>query len=80
MVRGRQVLLRFRVEGPVVPRKVSERPVYLLVVKGVKRRSRRLKWELTHWLVGACKDAEGTWVMAHGAEQLLASAWQRWKV
>jgi hypothetical protein len=80
MVRGRQLRLRFRVEGPFVLRKASERPVYLLVVKGVKRHSRKLKREPTYWLVSACKDAKGKWVIAYQAEQLLAWAWQRWEV
>jgi hypothetical protein len=80
MVRGRQLRLRFRVEGPFVLRKAAERPVYLLVVKGVKRHSRKLKREPTYWLVSACKDAQGEWVMVHEAEHLLAWAWQRWEV
>jgi DDE superfamily endonuclease len=81
MVRGRQLRLRFRVEGPFVLRKAAEQPVYLLVVKGVKRHSSKLKREPTYWLVSACKEAEeGKWVTAHEAEQLLAWAWQRWEV
>jgi hypothetical protein len=80
MVRGRKIRLRFRVEGPFVLRKAAVRPVYLLVVKGVKRHSSKLKREPTYWLVSARKDAQGKWVMAHEAEQLLAWAWQRWEV
>ena len=37
VARGRSVRPRFRVEGPYVVKKASERPVFLIVVKGISR-------------------------------------------
>jgi DDE superfamily endonuclease len=84
-VRGRSIGLRYRVEGPFVIKKASERPVFLVVVKGVRRgrasspRSHRWR-KAAFWLVSAILDHSGEWTLPYPAEELLSWAWQRWEV
>ncbi len=80
MVRGREVRLRHRVEGPYLLRTGAEHPVFLVVVKGVDRRAkRRRQREPAFFLVSALWQKEG-WSMPFSAEELLSWAWQRWEV
>jgi hypothetical protein len=84
-VRGREVRPRYRVEGPFVTKKASERPVFLVVVRGVRRGragSPRHRWrKASYWLVSAILD-RGTkeWRLPYPPEELLSWAWQRWEV
>jgi hypothetical protein len=80
-VRGRQVALTYRVEGPYLRKRAAEVPVYLLVVRGIERRvnGRLRQREPTFWLVSAVEGATG-WVLPLAAEELLAWAWQRWEI
>ncbi len=82
-VRGRRVSPRYRVEGPFVLERAPERPVFLVVVKGVERtagkRNRRVRRDPTFWLVSAEREDE-RWVLPYPAEELLGWAWQRWEV
>ncbi len=87
MVRGRQVRLRHRVEGPFLLKKASERPLFLLVVKGVERPRKKQRRDPAFFLVSALQSegrpTEGrptTWVMPYSPEELLSWAWQRWEV
>ncbi len=83
IVRGRKVPARWRVEGPFVVKKAAERPVFLVVVKGIDRlrAGRRRRREPAFWMVSAVRDREGDpWVMPYPAEELLGWAWQRWEV
>lgn len=60
-VRGRRISPRYRVEGPFVLERAPERPVFLIVVKGVERTSdkkRRVRREPAFWLVSAELDGE----------------------
>jgi len=62
VVRGRSVRPRFRVEGPYVLKKASERPVFLIVVKGISRILRgRRRWtrKPAYWMVSAVRGEEG---------------------
>lgn len=80
-VRGRQVPLTYRVEGPYVRQGAAEQPVFLLVVRGIKRRinGKLRQREPTFWLVKAV--ACGTdWTLPLAAAKLLAWAWQRWEI
>ena len=80
-VRGRQIPLRYRVEGPYLRRGAPEQPLYLLVVKGIDHahgRHRRQR-EPAFYLVNALAE-EGYWVLPLPAGELLAWAWQRWEV
>jgi len=82
MVRGRQVRPRYRVEGPFVLEGAAERPVFLLVVKGVDRRSNRRHRrhrDPSFFLVSAIRDEE-RWVTPFPATELLGWMWQRWEV
>ena len=82
-VRGRAVRLRHRVEGPYLLKGAPERPVYLIVVKGVNPRAKsRRRREPTFFLVNAAPNAaeEGSWSMPYPPEELLFWAWQRWEV
>lgn len=79
-VRGRSVGLRHRVEGPYLLKQAAERPVFLVVVKGVDRRAkRRRQREPAFFLVSAAWQRDG-WSMPFSAERLLFWAWQRWEV
>ena len=85
MVRGREVRPRYRVEGPYVLKGAAERPVFLMVVKGVdhgskrsKRRHRKRR-EPSFFLLTAVWEEE-RWVMPFAAEELLGWMWQRWEI
>ncbi len=80
-VRGRRVPARWRVEGPFVVKKASERAVFLVVVKGVDRvrAGRRRTRKPAFWMVSALREGE-RWVLPYPAEELLSWAWQRWEV
>ena len=78
-VRGRAIPLRYRVAGPFVVKRAADRPLFLLVVRGVARHRRRLRREPSYWLVAAVPGGDG-WRLPLPAEELLAWAWQRWEV
>jgi hypothetical protein len=87
LVRGRSIRPRYRVEGPFVIKKASERPVFLVVVKGFRRgrasSPRHHRWrKVTYWLVSAVLDqsTQEQWRLPYPAEELLSWAWQRWEV
>jgi hypothetical protein len=82
VVRGSAVRPRYRVEGPFVVKKAPERPVFLIVVKGIGRlrRGHRRTRKPAYWMVSATPGEEGGWVMPYPASELLAWAWQRWEV
>jgi hypothetical protein len=77
-VRGRSIPLRYRVEGPSLVRKAPTRPLFLLVVAGV--RQPRIRREPTFWLVSAVPTADGGWALPDPAPELLGWAWQRWEI
>jgi hypothetical protein len=84
-VRGRDLPLRYRVEGPFVREGAPHRPLFLLVVKGStptpeQRRHWRRRREPAFYLVNAVRQADGTWAPPLPAAELLAWAWQRWEV
>lgn len=82
LVRGRRVPARFRVEGPYLLKKAPERPVFLVVVKGIDRvrAGRRRRREPSFFVVSATLGEGGRWEMPYPAEYLLLWAWQRWEV
>lgn len=84
-VRGRTIRPRYRVEGPFVVKKASERPVFLVVVKGVDRGratgSGRRRWRKpAFWMVSAVLGEGGKWSLPFSVQELLSWAWQRWEV
>jgi hypothetical protein len=79
-VRGRDLVLRYRVEGPFLRYDASAHPVFLLVVRGCGRgQGQRRARHPAFYLVSAGQRA-GQWVLPWPAEELLAWAWQRWEV
>ena len=81
-VRGRQVPLTYRVEGPYLVKGAPDQPLCLLVVKGVARAPgrRHRRRDPAFWLVNADRTAQGTGALPLPAPELLAWAWQRWEV
>jgi hypothetical protein len=81
LVRGRTVHTRYRVEGPYVVRKAANQPVFLLVVPGIDRRTKRRRRERDphFWLVNARRNGD-QWVLPLPVTMLLTWAWQRWEV
>lgn len=82
IVRGREVRPRYRIEGPFVLEGAAERPVFLVVVKGVDRGSKRRhrkRRDPSFFLVTAVRDEE-RWVLPFPAAELLAWMWQRWEI
>ncbi len=83
-VRGRDIPLTYRVEGPFVRERAADRPLFLLVVRGLaqaqRHRHRRRRREPAFYLVNATPREDGTWALPRPAEELLAWAWQRWEV
>jgi hypothetical protein len=81
VVRGRTITTRYRVQGPYVVRKGAEQPLFLLVVPGIARRTRRHRRtrDPHFWLVNAVQQ-DDQWVLPLPATELLAWAWQRWEI
>ena len=82
MARGREVRPHCRVEGPFVLEGAAERPVFLIVVKGVDHRSKRRhrkRRDPSFFLVTAIRDEE-RWVLPFQSRELLGWMWQRWEV
>jgi hypothetical protein len=79
-VRGRDLPLRYRVAGPYVRTGAPQRPLFVLVVKGIDQ-ARGRQWRRrkpAFWLVNA-RLRDGQWVLPLPAQDLLAWAWQRWE-
>jgi hypothetical protein len=80
-VRGRTIPVTYRVEGPYVVRGAPDRPLFLLVVKGIDQRPRpHRRRPPSFWLVSAVADGRGGWQLPWPAAELLGWAWQRWEV
>lgn len=80
-VRGHLREMRYRVEGPFLRDSMPERPVFLLVVRGMQRKvnGRMVKRKPAFYLVNAVHK-HGQWVLPFSAEFLLTWAWQRWEL
>lgn len=81
-VRGREIAPRVRSSGPWLVKGAPERPLFLLVIKGVDRGrgSRRRERDPSYQLVTAVPDGQGGWRLPLPLPELLAWAWQRWEV
>ncbi|MFN8592914.1 MAG: hypothetical protein U0031_15770 [Thermomicrobiales bacterium] len=78
-VRGRQILIQFRVAGPLLVHGAPDQPLFLLAVEGSDpARGKRNGWPASFWSL--------PWPMGRGltppwpAADLLAWAWQRWEL
>lgn len=83
-VRGRELPLRYRVEGPVVRDGLPDRPLFLIVVGGKdrwvgKRKPRRKRTDPAFFLVSAAWEGTG-WQLPLPIQELLAWLWQRWEL
>lgn len=80
-VRGRLREMRYRVEGPFLRDGLPDRPVFLIVVRGMDRKvnGRRVKRDPAFYLVSAIQN-DSLWVLPLPCETLLAWAWQRWEL
>jgi hypothetical protein len=79
-VRGRQIPIQYRVDGPGLVKGAPETPLFLLVVKGSDPAHGRKRRPATFWLVNALATGMGSWKLPWPAEQLLGWAWQRWEL
>lgn len=82
MVRGREVRPRYRIEGPFLLKGAPDRPVFLMVVKGVNRqagRRHRRQRDPSFFVISAIAEDE-QWVLPFSAAELLGWMWQRWEV
>ena len=83
-VRGRDIPIQYRQEGPCLVRGAPAQPLFLLVVKGSSPGRGRKPRKATFWLVSAVPDAReghaGQWTLPWPVAELLAWAWQRWEV
>lgn len=84
MVRGRIITMKFQVLGPFVREGLPERPLMLIVVKGMHRQvgKRKPRWQHrkpAFYLVSA-QLLQRTWLLPLPVETLLAWLWQRWEL
>lgn len=82
-VRGRTRHLQTRVHGPFIRQGAPDTPLFLIVVRGKKRKNRHghlYRRQPLPFLVNAVQDDSGQWTLPLPLETLLFWAWQRWEV
>lgn len=82
-VRGRTRHLEVCVRGAFLRPGAAECPLFLIVVRGKKRKNkygRQYRRQPLPFLVNAVQDTNGTWELPLPLETLLFWAWQRWEV
>ena len=82
-VRGRTRHLDVCVRGVFVRKGAPDTPVFLIVVRGKKRKNkygRTYRRQPLPFLVNAIQDDTGNWILPLPLETLLFWAWQRWEV
>lgn len=82
-VRGRTRHLDVCVRGVFVRKGAPDTPLFLIVVRGKKRKNkygRYYRRQALPFLVNAIQDDNGTWILPLPLETLLFWAWQRWEV
>lgn len=83
-VRGKWIEMRYQVLGPFVREGLPEKPVFLIVVKGMHRLVGKKRLHYKHkvpsfYLVSAVFQ-EGLWQLPLSIQTLLAWLWQRWEI
>src|SRR5512142_423808 len=83
-VRGKSIEMRYQVLGPFVREGLPERPLFLIVVKGMHRKVGKKKQYFKHrgpsfYLVSAVQR-DGQWQLPLPIATLLAWLWQRWEI
>jgi hypothetical protein len=84
LVRGKQIEMRYRLVGPFIRDGVAERPLFLLVVRGIHRQIGKKKRRYLHrdpafYLISAVRE-DDTWRLPLPLAQLLPWLWQRWEL
>jgi len=82
-VRGRDISVMYRVEGPFLREGLPNQPLFLLVVRGCDRKvgkgKKRVRRSPAFFVVSAIREG-GEWQLPWPAEFLLTWAWQRWEL
>jgi len=83
-VRGKDIHMRHQVMGPFVREGLPERPLFLIIVKGIHRQvgKRRIRYKHrgpSFYLVNAVFK-EDAWQLPLPIEEILAWLWQRWEI
>jgi hypothetical protein len=83
-VRGRSIPMRYQLLGPFVREGIPERPLFLIVVKGMHRRAGKKIHHYKHrgpsfYLVSAVLR-NGSWLLPFPIQILLSWLWQRWEI
>lgn len=82
-VRGRTRHLQVCVRGVFVRKGAPDKPLFLIVVRGKKRKNkygRYYRRQPLPFLVNAILDKAGNWILPLPLDILLFWAWQRWEV
>ena len=84
-VRGKQIKMRYQLLGPFVREGLPERPLFLIVVKGMHRLVGKKKLRYKHrdpsfYLVSAVQTTKGGWQLPLPIVTILTWLWQRWEI
>ncbi|HEX6035103.1 MAG TPA: transposase [Anaerolineales bacterium] len=84
-VRGKTISMRYQVLGPFLREGLPERPLFLIVVKGIHRKVGKKKPHYKHkepafYLISAVPNDQGSWQLPLPIATLLAWLWQRWEI
>jgi hypothetical protein len=84
-VRGKWIEMRYQLLGPFVREGLPERPLFLIVVKGMHRQvgkqvQRYKDRDPSFYLVSAAQPTDGSWQVPLPIDQLLTWLWQRWEI
>jgi hypothetical protein len=84
LVRGKSIQMRYQLLGPFVRAGLPERPLFLLVVKGMhrlvgKKKPRYKHREPSFYLISAVQAGQ-SWQLPWPIETILAWLWQRWEL
>lgn len=84
LVRGKTIQMRYQLLGPFVREELAERPLFLIVVKGMHRLVGKKKLHYKHrgpsfYLVSAVQ-VDGSWQFPFPIDTLLTWLWQRWEI
>jgi hypothetical protein len=82
-VRGLTRHLQVCVQGVFVRKGAADIPLFLIVVRGKKRKNKQgrpYRRQPLPFLVNAVQDASGQWLLPLPLETLLFWAWQRWEL
>lgn len=84
VVRGRSITMRYQVLGPFLRETLPDRPMFLIVVKGMHRKKGKKGNHYKHvkpsfYLVSAIQQND-QWVLPLPIQTILEWLWQRWEI